>query len=73
MEYTAIYTKLTPEDGGGYMGTVEQMPEVITQGETIEEVRANVIDAIKLVLEDNRERVNSRMIPGETIREQVAI
>lgn len=34
-----------------YMGTIKEIPGVITQGATIEETRANVLDALQLYLE----------------------
>ena len=52
MEYTAIIQK-TP--AGWYIGQCEQIPEALTQGRTIEEVKENLKDAIKLVLEDDQE------------------
>lgn len=35
-----------------FIGTIKETPAVITQGETIEETRDNVLDALKLYLED---------------------
>jgi len=52
MEYTAIIQK-TPS--GWYIGQCEQVPEALTQGRTIEEVKENLKDAINLVLEDDKE------------------
>lgn len=49
--FTAVYQKITE---GGYMGFVEELPGAITQGETLEETRENLQEAIALVLEGNR-------------------
>ena len=35
-----------------YIGTVKEIPSVISQGQTLEEARDNVLDALKLYLED---------------------
>jgi predicted RNase H-like HicB family nuclease len=35
-----------------FIGTIKEIPAVITQGETIEETRENVLDALRLYLED---------------------
>ncbi len=35
-----------------YIGTIKEIPAVITQGTSIEDTRANVLDALKLYLED---------------------
>ena len=34
-----------------FIGTIKEIPGVITQGKTIEETKENVIDALKLYLE----------------------
>ena len=39
----------------GYIGYVEELPGANTQGDTLEEAKRNLIDAIQLVLEANRE------------------
>jgi len=35
-----------------FLGTIKEIPSVLTQGETIEETKLNVLDALKLYLED---------------------
>lgn len=35
-----------------FIGTIKEIPAVLTQGETIEETKLNVMDALKLYLED---------------------
>jgi len=50
-QLTAVFIK---EDDGGYGGYVEEIPGAITQGETIEEVRENLVEAVQLVVEGNR-------------------
>ena len=51
MKFTAVYRKV-PE---GYIGFVEELPGANTQGETLDEVRANIREAIAMVLEANRQ------------------
>ena len=48
-------TKIYEEAEGGYIGYVAELPGANTQGETLEEVRANLCEAIQLILEANRE------------------
>jgi len=50
---TAVIEK-SPE--GWYVGQLEEFPEVISQGESIEELKANLIDALSLVMEEQREK-----------------
>jgi predicted RNase H-like HicB family nuclease len=38
-----------------YIGTIKEIPAVITQGLTIEEARENVMDALALYLENMQE------------------
>lgn len=35
-----------------YIGSIKEIPAVLTQGSTIEEAKENVLDALKLYLED---------------------
>jgi predicted RNase H-like HicB family nuclease len=48
MKLTIVITK--GEDF--YLSTIKEIPAVISQGESIDEARANVIDALQLYLED---------------------
>jgi predicted RNase H-like HicB family nuclease len=52
MRVTAVFE---PAREGGYTCFVEEIPAVISQGETLEEAKANLLDALKLVLECQRE------------------
>jgi predicted RNase H-like HicB family nuclease len=35
-----------------YVASIKEIPAVLTQGATVEEAKANVLDALKLYLED---------------------
>jgi predicted RNase H-like HicB family nuclease len=37
------------------IGQIKEIPGVLTQGQTIEEVKENIVDALELYLEDIRE------------------
>lgn len=50
MEFTAVFERV-PE---GYIAFVEELPGANTQGDTLEETRENLLEAIQLVLETNR-------------------
>jgi antitoxin HicB len=43
--------KLTPQPEGGYTVTSPLLPELITEGDTVAEVLANVQDALAAVVE----------------------
>jgi predicted RNase H-like HicB family nuclease len=51
MRLTAVFMKV-PE---GYIGFVEELPGANTQGETLDEARENLREAVALVLDANRE------------------
>ncbi len=64
MTLTAVYEEVPESEGGGYVAYVEELPGAITQGDTLDEARDNLRDAIELLLEANRElRRNPR--PGQ--------
>jgi predicted RNase H-like HicB family nuclease len=62
---TAIFEK-SPY---GYIGYVEELPGANTQGNTLEEVKKNLIEAVKLVLETNRQLSEEEIIGRDTIKE----
>ena len=70
MKFTAVYRKV-PE---GYIGFVEELPGANTQGKTLEEVRANIREAIAMTLEANR-TLAEESISGiqDVIREPVLV
>ena len=49
--FTAVYVEV-PE--GGYSAYIEEIPGVNSQGETLEEAKDNLREALQLVLETNR-------------------
>ena len=57
---TAIYQEA---EEGGYIGYVAELPGANTQGETLEEARENLSEAIQLILEANRERFERQLTP----------
>ena len=64
---TAVFQKV-PE---GYIGYVEELPGANTQGDTLEEARENLKEAIALVLEANRELAEENLVGADVIREQM--
>lgn len=56
--FTAVFQKV-PE---GYIGYVEELPGANTQGNTLEETRANLNEAVQLVLEANRQLADDVLI-----------
>lgn len=61
MKFTAVYQEVPPEDGGGYVAWVQELPGANTQGDTLEEARENLKDAVQGLLEVNRELAIAQM------------
>ena len=54
----------------GYVAFVEELPGANTQGKTLEEARANLDEAVMLVLEANRTLVEEGLRDTDVIRER---
>jgi len=65
MQLTAVFMAV-PE---GYIGFVEELPGANTQGETLEEARANLREAVQMVLDANRELSERSIVGKEVSRE----
>ena len=61
MILTAVFE---PAKEGGYTCFVEEIPAAISQGETLEEAKANLRDALRLVLDCRRELAEKDLSPG---------
>jgi predicted RNase H-like HicB family nuclease len=64
MSFTAVYMKVR----GGYVAFVEELPGANTQGETLEEARANLEEAVSMVLDASRELSEQSLEGAEVIR-----
>ena len=69
IELTAVYREV-PE---GYIAFVEELPGANTQGATLEEARANLREAVGLVLEANRALAEEELRGQEVIREPLRL
>ena len=69
IQLTAVYRKY-PE---GYAAFVEELPGANTQGETLEEARANLAEAVTMVLEANRQLAEEELRGQNVIREPLKI
>lgn len=50
MKFTAVIEK---GENGWLVGLVEEIPAALAQGKTVEELKTNLLDALKLILEVN--------------------
>lgn len=65
MKFTAVFMQV-PE---GYIAFVEELPGANTQGDTLDEARENLREAVELVLEANREIVEKSLAGQSVTRE----
>jgi predicted RNase H-like HicB family nuclease len=70
LTFTAVFEE-APE--GGYTAFVEELPGAISQGETLDEARENLKDAIDLILECNREMARRDVDASRIIREEIVV
>jgi len=69
MKLTAVYLKVPK----GYVAFVEELPGANTQGTTLKEAKANLEEAINLVIEANRLLAEESLRGQKAIREQISI
>lgn len=70
MNLTAVYVR----SGNWIAAWIEEIPGVNTQGATMEEARANLREALALILEDNRADAEQALIGQPVVeREQFAL
>jgi predicted RNase H-like HicB family nuclease len=70
---TAVFEEVPQNEGGGYVAYAEELPGAITEGETIEEARENLRDAIETLLEANRELANQPRPGARVTREKIRV
>lgn len=68
-QFTAIYKKR----GNCYLGWVEEIPGVNTQGKTLKETKENLKDALLLILETNKILNKKDVSRGKIIREPLSV
>ena len=67
--FTAVFQKV-PE---GYIGFVEELPGANTQGRTLDETRVNLEEAVRMVLEANRQLADEELAGADVIREPLHV
>ena len=68
-EFTGVFFK----DGDWWIAYAQELPGANTQGETLEEARENLKEAISLILETNREILDEQLGEQDVIREHVLV
>jgi predicted RNase H-like HicB family nuclease len=70
---SAIYEEVPESEGGGYVAYTEELPGAISEGNTLEEARENLRDAIELLLEANREPASKSHRGKKVAREKITV
>ena len=67
-QFTAVYKK----SGKWYLGWIEEIPGVNTQGKTLKEVKENLKEALLLIIETNR-LINKTEVGKKALREPLTV
>lgn len=67
------FTAVFEQDGAWWIGYVEELPGANTQGQTLEEARENLKEAVRLIVEANRELARREAEGKDVIREELVV
>jgi len=70
MKFTAI---IEQGENGWLVGQIEEVPAALSQGKTIEELRANLLDALRLILDTNKEITEKEYLGKDVIIEELEL
>ena len=48
--FTPVFEEVSPSEGGGYIAYIVNLPGAISEGDTLEEARENLSDAVAILL-----------------------
>ncbi len=60
-------------DDGWFFGQIEEVPEAMSQGKTIDELMVNLEDALSLILEIRREETRKNYLGEKYITRQILL
>ena len=71
MTLTAVFEEVPASEGGGFVAYAEELPGAISEGDTLEQARENLRDAVEELLAANRQLSGlsgkGKMVTRETI------
>jgi len=68
-KFTAVFER----EGEWWIGYIEELPGVNTQGRTLEEARENLKEAVQLIIEANRQLARREIEGKSVIREELMV
>jgi predicted RNase H-like HicB family nuclease len=69
MRLTAVFQEVP----GGYVGFIEELPGANTQGADLNETRKNLVEAVEMILDANRQLAEEYIAGKKIIREPLLI
>ena len=69
LKLTAVFE---PAPEGSYTCHFEELPEVFSEGETLDQAKGNLLDALAQVMEYHREEARNNATPG-AVREELQL
>ena len=73
MTLTAVFEEVPASDGGGFVAYAEELPGAISEGDTLEEARENLRDAVEELLAANRQLSGSSSKGKTVTREKLTV
>ena len=70
LNLTAVFEAV---EEGGYITFIEEIPGVNSQGETLEEAKANLLEALHMVLDSHREISEASTINKKLTKESLEL
>ena len=67
------FTGIIEKTDDWYIGYIEEIPGVNTQGKTIDEVKDNLKEALELILVSNRELSEKNIVGKSIIKEKIMV
>ena len=68
LKLTAVFEKA---DEGGYIAFIEELPGVNSQGESLDEAKSNLLEALDLVMDTQRMLSEQTLVNKNVIRESL--
>ena len=68
-----VFTGIFEDKGDHWIGYVEELPGANTQGATLDETSENLLEAIGLILQTNRELAEQQLAGKKFVRQELHV
>ena len=69
MKFTAI---IEEGENGWLVGQVEEVPAAMSQGKTIDELKLNLLDALRMILDTNKEITEREYLVKRSLKKNLS-